>query len=109
MYRLAEKIKGTAPTKGVELATVKALDPFTLDIGGAVYSADKWVVYLPCFALQDAKLTQGVLYRDTDLTFDSGAADSLEADALFAVGDVVAVQELGGKCFLVLAKLKAVI
>ena len=110
IYELAETIRGSTPARSIELGRVKALEPLTLEIGGASYAADKWRMYAPFYALKEIEAGKGMLYYSgSSSEFNKLETETLEAAALYAVGDLLAVQEMdGGKAFIILGKIREV-
>lgn len=120
-YDLAKRIKGSRPSKGIELATVEKTEPLTLSIGGVSYSAKDWTIYRPVsLALEGVKMSEGTASglsvscsaqgaNASRADFAEVAADKLEAKQALKAGDLVAVQELGGQTFVILTRLERVV
>lgn len=118
MTELARRLKGR-PVRGVELAQVVSAEPLTLDIGGVVYSSRDWRMYAPAYAMAEMSLDNVLVLHPSVQCAATGAAVSgmgceaiaaaeVEAQARWAPGDVLAVQELEGSTFVILCKLEEV-
>lgn len=111
IYELAEVIQGTSPARPIELGKVAALEPLTLEIGGVKYASDKWKIYAPSYALKEIEAGKGLLYYPSSSSeVTKATAETLEATALYAVGDLLAVQEMdSGRAFIILSKIVEVV
>lgn len=117
-YRLAKKIHGRAPSPGIERATVTAVDPLTIEVGGVVYSSKDWQMYEQAALWQQVTAKNGALSGTSvscatgsasSISFAGGTAEEVTAVAKYNVGDLLAVQEVdGGTAFIILCRLKAV-
>ena len=120
-YDLAKRIKGSRPSRGIELATVEKTEPLTLSIGGVSYSAKDWTIYRPAsLMLEDVKASEGTATglsvacsadgaNASRAAFEVVMADKLEGKQALKAGDLVAVQELGGQTFVILTRLERVV
>ena len=129
-YDLAQRFRKEAKhARSVELGTVKATDPLTIQIGDATYSnAEAWVFYEPWFEDQDAELKEiqhnaGVhsgasvncgegsisqMSYSTE-TIQTGKYKERKAYMKYNVGDLLAMQQMeDDRHFIILCKLREV-
>ena len=117
-YRLAKRIHGRTPSPGIERATVTAVEPLTIEVGGVAYSSQDWQMYEQAALWQQVTVTSGALSGTSvscptgsasSISFSSGTAAEVAAVAKYNVGDLLAVQEVdGGTAFIILCRLKEV-
>lgn len=117
-YRLAKRIHGRTPPSGIERATVTAVDPLTIEVGGVVYSSKDWQMYEQAALWQQVTAKNGALSGTSvscatgsasSISFAGGTAEEVTAVAKYNVGDLLAVQEVdGGTAFIILCRLKEV-
>lgn len=117
-YRLAKRIHGRTPPSGIERATVTAVEPLAIEVGGVVYSSQDWQMYEQAAFWQQVTVTSGALSGTSvscatgsasAIGFSSGTAAEVAAAAKYNVGDLLAVQEVdGGTAFIILCRLKEV-
>lgn len=117
-YRLAKRIHGRTPPSGIERATVTAVEPLAIEVGGVVYSSQDWQMYEQAALWQQVTLKNGALSgasvscpvgSASSVNFTNGTAEEMAAAMKYNVGDLLAVQEVdGGTAFIILCRLKEV-
>lgn len=120
-YDLAKRIKGSRPSRGIELATVEKAEPLTLSIGGVSYSSKDWAIYAPSDLWLEGVMMSGdgsIVSPSvscaaegasvSNIRFTGLMVDRLVGAPLLMEGDLVAVYELGGQSFVILSKVERV-
>lgn len=117
-YRLAKRIHGRTPPSGIERATVTAVEPLAIEVGGVVYSSQDWQMYEQAALWQQVTAKNGALSGTSvscptgsasSISYANGTVEEVQALSKYNVGDLLAVQETdGGTAFIILCRLKEV-
>lgn len=122
-YDLANRFRGRAPSKVVELGEVLKLDPLTIKIGNGTYEAgskeDQWTFYEAWFEDRDAELKNGQFTGASvncsegsisQMSYSAGTCKERKAYMKYNVGDKLAVQQMAGdNSFIILCKVREVV
>lgn len=119
-YDLARRLRGSSPSRSLEIGEVVGLEPLVVKIGGSEYKSGKdgWTFYEMVFDLEKAELEE-VALTGASVNCGVGAVSALKASKgtvkkgkafiRYEVGDLLCVQQMSGDTsFMVLGKIREV-